>query len=137
MLPGGDLPFVEQAARRGVFAYVVDCDAAALQGALDIVLRRFAEYHNLEGAFGRRAVTERAKGILMERHQVDERQAFDLMRDHARRSGRKLVDVAESVLDSHLLLGTGTAAPARARRGARARAGEQSAVDATDPRSDG
>jgi hypothetical protein len=28
---------------------------------IDIVLRRFAEYHDLEGAFGRRAVTERAK----------------------------------------------------------------------------
>jgi hypothetical protein len=32
------------------------------------VLRRFSEYHDLEGAFGRRSVTERAKGILMERH---------------------------------------------------------------------
>jgi AmiR/NasT family two-component response regulator len=31
-------------------------------------VRRFAEYHDLEGAFGRRAITERAKGILMERH---------------------------------------------------------------------
>ena len=36
------------------------------------MLRRFAEYHDLEGAFGRRALTERAKGILMERHSVDE-----------------------------------------------------------------
>lgn len=40
--------------------------------SLDIVLRRFAEYHDLEGAFGRRAITERAKGILMERHSVDD-----------------------------------------------------------------
>ena len=39
---------------------------------IDIVLRRFAEYHDLEGAFGRRAMIERAKGILMERHSVDE-----------------------------------------------------------------
>ena len=29
------------------------------------MLRRFTEYHDLEGAFGRRAITERAKGILM------------------------------------------------------------------------
>jgi hypothetical protein len=28
---------------------------------IDIFLRRFAEYHDLEGAFGRRAVTERAE----------------------------------------------------------------------------
>ena len=60
-----------------MFAYIVDGSPEELQSALDITLRRFAEYHNLQGAFGRRAQTERAKGILMERYQVDERQAFD------------------------------------------------------------
>jgi AmiR/NasT family two-component response regulator len=73
---------------------------------LDITLRRFAEYHNLQGAFGRRAQTERAKGILMERYQVDERHAFEMLRDHARHNGQKLVHVAQSVLDGHLLLST-------------------------------
>jgi hypothetical protein len=53
---------------------------------IDIVLRRFAEYHDLEGAFGGRAVTERAKGILMERHSVDEADAFGMLRDHSRRT---------------------------------------------------
>ena len=46
-----------------------------------IVLRRFAEYHDLEGAFGRRALTERAKGILMERHSIDEDRAFEMLRE--------------------------------------------------------
>jgi hypothetical protein len=50
-----------------IFAYITDSDVEEWQSAIDIVLRRFAEYHDLEGAFGRRAVTERAKGILMER----------------------------------------------------------------------
>jgi hypothetical protein len=40
----------------------------------------------------------------MERHQIDEQQAFALLRDHARRSGRKLVDVAQAILDGFLLL---------------------------------
>ena len=44
------------------------------------MLRRFAEFQDLEGAFGRRAVTERAKGILMERHAVDETAAFEMLR---------------------------------------------------------
>jgi hypothetical protein len=52
-----------------VFAYIVDGSPEELQSALDITLRRFAEYHDLQGAFGRRAQTERAKGILMERYQ--------------------------------------------------------------------
>jgi AmiR/NasT family two-component response regulator len=104
VLEGHDADFVDEAAKRGVFAYIVDGSAAELQSALDITLRRFAEYHDLQGAFGRRALTERAKGILMERYQVDERQAFTLLREHARNSGQKLVHVAQAVLDGHLLL---------------------------------
>jgi response regulator NasT len=104
VLEGHDAEFVDEAARRGVFAYIVDGTPAELQSALDITLRRFAEYHDLQGAFGRRALTERAKGILMERYQVDERQAFTLLREHARHSGQKLVHVAQAVLDGHLLL---------------------------------
>src|SRR6266487_262444 len=79
-------------------------DREEMQSAIGIGLERFAEYHALEGAFGRRAVTERAKGILMERHSLDEQQAFHLLREHARRTNRKIADVAESVLASHRLL---------------------------------
>src|SRR5688572_26557504 len=46
---------------------------AEWQSSIDIVLQRFAEFHALQGAFGRRALIERAKGILMERHAIDER----------------------------------------------------------------
>jgi response regulator NasT len=104
LLDAKDPEFVNEAAKRGIFAYVADGDSDQLQSSLDIVLRRFGEYHNLEGAFGRRAVTERAKGILMERHGLDEHAAFEMLRAHSRRTGRKLVDVAEAVVDSHLML---------------------------------
>ena len=107
-----DPTFIKEAARRGVFAYIADGEADELESALDIVLERFAEFRNLEGAFGRRAVTERAKGILMERHGVDEQRAFELLRAQSRNTGRKLVDVAASVVEGHLLL------PPRAREGA-------------------
>jgi AmiR/NasT family two-component response regulator len=100
-----DRRFITEAAKRGIFAYVVDGgDPEELQSAIDVVLKRFAEYHNLEGAFGRRAVTERAKGILMERHAVDEEAAFNLLRDHARQTQAKLVDIAEAVVAGHPLL---------------------------------
>jgi AmiR/NasT family two-component response regulator len=58
----------------------------------------------LESALERRGVIERAKGILMERHGVGERQAFELLRDHSRATGRRVVEVAQSVLDGHALL---------------------------------
>jgi response regulator NasT len=99
-----DRDFVNEAARRGIFAYVTSEEEGELQSAIDIVLRRFAEYHNLEGAFGRRAITERAKGILMERHGVDEQAAFEMLRKHARERQSKLVDVAQAVIDTHRLL---------------------------------
>jgi AmiR/NasT family two-component response regulator len=104
LLVGNDRDFVDQAAKMGVFAYLVDGDADELQGALDITLSRFREYHNLQGAFGRRAIIEQAKGILMERHQVDEERAFALLRDHSRSSGLKLVEIAKAVVDGHALL---------------------------------
>jgi AmiR/NasT family two-component response regulator len=100
-----DRAFINEAAKRGIFAYIADGrDPEELQSAIDIVLRRFAEYHALEGAFGRRAVTERAKGILMERHGIDEQAAFSMLRDHARRHNRKMVDVAEEIVSTHQLL---------------------------------
>jgi len=104
--------FVREASKRGVFAYVTDGDAAVLQNNIDIVLRRFAEYHDLEGAFGRRAMIERAKGILMERHAVDDSSAFEMLRDHSRVENRKLVDVATAVVDVHPLLPKRAAEPA-------------------------
>jgi AmiR/NasT family two-component response regulator len=104
LLHAPDPAFVKEASKRGVFAYITDADAKDWQSSIDIVLRRFAEYHDLEGAFGRRALTERAKGILMERHSVDEASAFDMLREHSRTANRKLVDVATAVVDGHRLL---------------------------------
>jgi AmiR/NasT family two-component response regulator len=100
-----DRAFIDRAARLGIFSYIADGgDLEGLQSSIDISLERFAEYHALEGAFGRRAITERAKGILMERHGVDEERAFHLLRDQARRTNKKMVDVAEAVLSSQRLL---------------------------------
>ena len=99
-----DPSFVKEASKCGIFAYLTDSDVDEWQSAIDIVLRRFTEYHDLEGAFGRRAVTERAKGILMERHSVDGADAFEMLRDQSRRTNSKLADVAAAVVDGHRLL---------------------------------
>jgi response regulator NasT len=111
LLHAPDPAFVKEASKRGVFAYITDADALDWQSSIDIVLRRFAEYHDLEGAFGRRALTERAKGILMERHAVDESAAFDMLRAHSRSTNRKLVDIASAVVDGHRLLPKQPTAP--------------------------
>jgi AmiR/NasT family two-component response regulator len=104
LLHARDPSFIREASRRGVFAHLNEADVDDWQSSIDIVLRRFAEYHDLRGAFGRRAVTERAKGILMERHEIDEAEAFELLRDQARAANRKLVDLAAAVVDGQPLL---------------------------------
>jgi AmiR/NasT family two-component response regulator len=97
-----DPDFVVEAAKRGIFAYITDGDPQDWQSSIEIVLRRFAEYRDLEGAFKRRTLTERAKGILMERHAIDEEQAFQMLRKHARGTQSKLVDTAQSIVDGTL-----------------------------------
>lgn len=96
--------YVREAAKRGVFAYIVDSTPEELQSAIDITLQRFAEYHNLQGAFGRRAVIEQAKGILMARHSLNADKAFEMLREHSQHNGRRVAEVAAAVVDSHLLL---------------------------------
>lgn len=105
LLHSKDPGFVDEAGTRGVFAaHIFDDDPERLQSALGIVLKRFAEYHNLEGAFARRATIERAKGILMATHAIDEQQAFEMLRKQSQQSGQRLFDLAEAVTQSHRLL---------------------------------
>ena len=104
ILHADDPAYVREAAKRGVFAYIVEGTPEELQSAIDITLQRFTEYHTLQGAFGRRALIEQAKGILMARHSIDGQQAFEQLREHSQHNGRKLSDVAAAVVESHLLL---------------------------------
>jgi AmiR/NasT family two-component response regulator len=110
-LPDADVEFLARAAQAGISAYAESMDPESVQGAIEVAVRRHRErtlltdkVGQLEGALERRGVIERAKGILMERHSIGERDAFELLRDHARTSGRRVVDVAQSVLDGHALL---------------------------------
>jgi len=110
-LPDADVEFLSRAADRGVSAYVESMDPESIQGAIEVAVRRYREQRRLhekvgqlEGALERRGGIERAKGILMERHGVGERQAFELLRDHSRTTGRRVVEVAQAVLDGHALL---------------------------------
>jgi AmiR/NasT family two-component response regulator len=110
-VPDADVQFLARAAEAGISAYAESMDPESVQGAIEVAVRRHREaahlhekVEQLESALERRGAIERAKGILMERHSVGERDAFELLRDHARATGRRVVDVAQSVLDGHALL---------------------------------
>jgi AmiR/NasT family two-component response regulator len=103
--------FISEAAGRGIASFAQPVEADSVQAAIELGVRRHAEaaalserVDQLETALERRAIIERAKGILMERHGIDDRAAFVLLRDHARRNHRTVVDVARSVDEGHALL---------------------------------
>lgn len=104
VLAEADPSFVRAAAERGAFGYLVRADADAVQSTVEVAIQRYAQYRELQDAFERRAVVERAKGILMERQAIGEAEAFELLREHARQNSRKVVDVALAVIESHALL---------------------------------
>jgi response regulator NasT len=103
--------FVSAAAGKGIDAFARPHFMEEVQGAIELAVRHHAntarlteQVEQLESALERRAMIERAKGILMERHGVDERQAFELLRQQARRSNRRVIDLAHAVADGHALL---------------------------------
>jgi AmiR/NasT family two-component response regulator len=102
---------VARAADMGIAGYVDSWEPQDVQAAIEVALRRHREashlnekVEQLESALERRAVIERAKGILMERHGVSEREAFERLRDHARAGSRRVVEIAQAVVDGHALL---------------------------------
>jgi AmiR/NasT family two-component response regulator len=111
LLDREDPEFVAAAAERGIFAYARQETLESIQAAIEVALPRWREHQELteqverlEGALQRRGLIERAKGILMERHSVGDRAAFELLREHARSNNRTVVDVAAAVTEGHALL---------------------------------
>jgi len=111
-LVGGHEPgFVSSAAERGIYGFARMSFLDEVQGAIEVALRRHEDkarlveqVSQLESALERRGTIERAKGILMERHNLDEREAFELLRRQSRKSNRRVVDLAHAVIDGRALL---------------------------------
>jgi response regulator NasT len=70
-----DGAWIDQAAERGVYAYIVDSRPEELQSAIDITLRRFAEFQSLHGAFERRTADALREGQALRNRQ---RQVLEL-----------------------------------------------------------
>lgn len=106
-----DPAFISAAAERGLDAVARPDSSEAVQSAIELALRRHAErrrlaaqVEQLASALDRRATIERAKGILMERHGIGEREAFERLRTHARSHNQTVVSVAGAVSEGHALL---------------------------------
>lgn len=106
LMAEADAAFAEEAARRGLDALASEPTADGLQAAIEVAMRRHSErvrlsdqVGQLEHALERRALIERAKGRLMERHGLDERAAFERLRSQARSRSMTVVSLAREVTE--------------------------------------
>jgi two-component system, response regulator / RNA-binding antiterminator len=102
VIGGRDSELAREAAERGLAPLLPA--AGTLEEALALALRQLEELNRLRTMTVRLAQVERAKGILMERQKISERDAHEQLRRHARKLNLKLIDVAEAVTESYLLL---------------------------------
>lgn len=90
----------------GVSAYVVDgLKKERIQPIVEMAVMRFHAFDKLRRerdealtALADRKVIDKAKGILMRQKALDEEQAYALMRKTAMKHGRKIADIAQSVV---------------------------------------
>ncbi|MGY8624056.1 ANTAR domain-containing response regulator [Chromobacterium violaceum] len=108
----GGLPAIQAAVRAGVTAYIVDhVSAERLAPIIDMARVKFEEDARLkrklaemEQRLADRKLIERAKGILMRRRQLDEEEAYALLRRQAMKSGLCLAELSRQLIHASELL---------------------------------
>jgi len=102
----GDQELVERAAGLPILAYLIKpVNEQELLATLEVVTARFEEQQwlvqqatELEGRLEARKVVERAKGVLMERESLGEKEAYLRIQRQARQERRTMRQVAEAIL---------------------------------------
>jgi two-component system, response regulator / RNA-binding antiterminator len=104
---------MQAAIEAGVSAYVVaGLHSERIKPVLDVALARFnaeqrlrAELSDTKMKLAERKSIDRAKGYLMEKHQLSEAQAYQKMRRQAMDKNLKLSELAQRILDVADLVG--------------------------------
>jgi response regulator NasT len=102
----GDRELVEQAAELPILAYLIKpVEEQELLATLEVVTARFAEQqhlvrqaNDLEEQLEARKIVERAKGVLMQRESLSERDAYLRIQRQARQERRTMRQVAKAIL---------------------------------------
>jgi len=108
----GDTSHVRDAIAAGVTAYVVAGLAPdRVRPVLEVAQARFdyeesmrRDLADARGQLADRKVIDRAKGLLMQRHQIGEPEAYTRLRKAAMDKGLKMADVAQRIVDAAELL---------------------------------
>ena len=103
---------MQRALRAGVSAYVIaGLQPERLEPVLQVAIARFeqeaalrAQLSKAEQQLAGRKLIERAKGVLMAEAGLDEDAAYKRLRKLAMDRGKRLAEVAQSVIDAQELL---------------------------------
>jgi two-component system, response regulator PdtaR len=107
-----DSEHIRKAESSGALGYLVKpINPEELPPAIDVAIARFREMQRLreqvdtlQETLESRKVIERAKGILMQRRQLSEDEAYELMRQRARDRHCKVKDIAQAIVEAESLL---------------------------------
>ncbi len=108
-----DQATTESAIHAGVSAYVVDgLNPDRLKPLVEVAIARFREFQALRqelaetrSKLAERKVIEKAKGLLMQKKQLNEQEAYRALRKMAMDRNQRLGEVAQNVIDVMELLG--------------------------------
>ena len=103
---------ITAAMEAGVAAYVIEgLQPGRVRAVIDVAVARFqahqalrAELDEARSALTERKLVERAKGVLMQTRKMSEDEAYRTLRRLAMDQGKRLADVAESVIAMAKLL---------------------------------
>jgi len=103
-----DEELIQRAKETGVLGYLIKpIDESDLKVAIEIAISRFEEIKNLKKelentkeALESRKIIEKAKGIVMERMQLKEDEAMKFLQKKSRNSNKKLIDVANEIIEA-------------------------------------
>lgn len=104
---------MEMAMAAGVSAYIVaGLQEERIKPVLDVAIARFkqeeklrAELSDTKNKLAERKLLDRAKGLLMKRHNISEEEAYQKLRHLAMNKNLKVSEVAQRILDVEDLLG--------------------------------
>jgi response regulator NasT len=103
---------IQAAMEAGVAAYVIEgLQPSRVRAVIDVAVARFAAHQALRAelaearaTLSERKLVERAKGLLMQTRRMSEDEAYRTLRRLAMDQGKRLADVAESVIAMAKLL---------------------------------
>ena len=102
----GDSEIIQSAIRAGVSAYVVDgLSRHRVKPVMDVAIARFREFQALQSELAEvktkladRTYVDKAKGLLIEKYQMTEEQAYAALRKMAMNRNQRIAEAARNVI---------------------------------------